>query len=252
MQQLLNGLNIKFDIEGEGKPLLLLHGWGTDSSLYKPVIMPLSASFRVITVDLPGFGQSEKPKKPFTLTDYTQTIYELVSHLNLDTVTLIGHSFGGKIALDYTYTYPQRVEKLILIAPNGTKPPQTLKRVMLAAVAKTGKVITQIPPFTTLQKKAKEFLYTKIGEPDYLNAGPLKETYLNIVKENIEEKMKQINKPVLLLWGDHDTEMPLDYATKIQKLLPKATLEILPQCGHFPFLEKPVEFMEEIRTFIEK
>lgn len=252
MQQLLNGLDIKFEIEGEGKPLLFLHGWATDSSLYSPIIKPLSATFRVITVDLPGFGQSERPKKPLKLADYTQTIYELISHLNLNSIVIIGHSFGGKIALDYTYTYPQRVEKLILIAPSGTQSKKTLKNTILTVIAKVGRIITTIPPFTTLANKAKNYLYTKIGQPDYLNAGELKETYLNIVKENIEEKMKQINKPTLLLWGDHDTEVPLDQVKRTEKLLQGSTLKILTQCGHFPFLEEPVEFIEEIKTFVGK
>lgn len=250
MDAQLDGINIHYEIYGQGKPILLLHGWGTDSSLFQPIATPLSAHFRVITLDLPGFGGSSKPPTDWSLSDYSDCILKFINYLKLEKPVIAGHSFGGKIAIFFAATNTNRIEKLILISSSGITLPLTLKQMMFLVAAKIGKATFSLPILSTVKEKARSKLYEKLGENDYIQAGPLKKTFTKVVRFDIRKLLPKIRIPVLIMWGKNDTDTPLVCATILHKLLPNSQVYILENSTHFPFLEQPIECIQKIEEFL--
>lgn len=246
----INGIRTNFEILGQGEPLLLLHGWRADSSIFQPISEGLSTKLRVITVDFPGFGRTDRFPRDWFLKNFTNFTENFLNYLGISKVYLAGHSFGGRVAIQLAANSSHRVRKLILIDSSGIKPKMSLKRLFYYTVAKIGKLVFSLPPLSQSKEKAQELLYKKVGESDYLTAGKMKKTFLNIINEDSTENLKKINTPTLILWGKNDTEIPLSDAYIMNKLIPNSNLSILENSGHFPFLEEPIEFIEKVTEFL--
>lgn len=243
---------IFFNAFGQGQPLILLHGWGVDSQIWEPTIPDLSSSFQVITFDFPGFGQSDLPAQTWSLDDYAEILKKIIEELKLKNPILLGHSFGGRVAIKFSTTHPQEIKKLILVSSAGIKPKQGISWWSFFLTAKACKLIFKIPPLSFFFPKVRRFLYQATKRTDYLNSGQMKETFLKVAKEDLTPLLTNIPVPTLIVWGEKDQELPLKFAQILLDQIPKAELHLLKNSGHFPFLDEPQKFTQIIKDFLKK
>ena len=116
MNKTVKGLNINYICEGEGDLVLLLHGWGSNITLFRGMIDTLKTQYKVLAMDMPGFGESEEPKEPWCVDDYVDFVLEFLKDYNFDKITLLGHSFGGRVIIKLcSRELPFEVEKVIMV-----------------------------------------------------------------------------------------------------------------------------------------
>lgn len=219
----IKNLEIYYKTAGEGKPLLILHGWESKSDNWIKVMELLSSKIKVIIPDLPGFGKSNKPPLPWTLDDYVSFVEEFKDHLGLEKFYLLGHSFGGAVAVKYALC--NKVNKLFLVAASCIRR-KTLKKKILFVVSKVFKIFGFIPYL-------RKAFYRFFVKSDYLTAkGLMKKTYLNVIKEDLTGELKNIKDPVLIVWGENDTITPLKEAQIIKENIKGSKLVVIPSAGH--------------------
>jgi pimeloyl-ACP methyl ester carboxylesterase len=204
------------------KVLLLLHGWPADSSDYAELGPLLAKSgYRVIVPDLPGWGNTPPPEKPWTVSDYRDWVHDFSQQLNLNKFTLFGHSFGGRVAIKYAVKHAYQISELILCASAGIKPdPHTLRRKTLGSLASLGGKLFRLPVLNNLAPYARKILYRAAGTNDYLNAdGIMKDTIVRVLEEDLTPLLPQIHLRTLLVWGSEDGATPLSDAKKMHDLI---------------------------------
>jgi pimeloyl-ACP methyl ester carboxylesterase len=227
------------EFEGGNKQIVFLHGWGTNSRSFLPLIPYLYNKYKVHLIDLPGFGKSQFNSKLKSSFDYAEEIIKWIKSKKIKNIYLTGHSFGGKIAAIIARKEPQLVKKLILIAPSGIKDRKLSVLYKIKAIIPQ-RIISAISPF------AKRHLASR----DYKEAGKLLPLFKNIVKENLEEVFREIKVPTLIIWGKDDRELNQKYGKKINSLVKNSKLKIV-EGDHFPFLENPKKIAKLIENFIE-
>ncbi|HUD11637.1 MAG TPA: alpha/beta hydrolase, partial [Candidatus Saccharimonadia bacterium] len=191
MKVIVNDLAIEYLDQGSGPVMLMLHGWKDSLQTFNPLMPELLKMWRVVRVDLPGFGASEVPKSAWTLLDYVQFVHAFCTKLDIKPEVLVGHSLGGRIVIRGVSSGELRPKKVILIASAGLAKTKTARNRSFSALAKVGKVVTLIPPFVFWRRKLREKLYQSAGS-DYLGAGEMKETFLNIIQEDLSMDAKLI------------------------------------------------------------
>ncbi|HEX9924538.1 MAG TPA: alpha/beta fold hydrolase, partial [Anaerolineae bacterium] len=141
-------LKVYYEVVGSGRPVLLLHGWGVDSQSIRPIAQYVNTSLaaRAYALDFPGFGLSDTPQTAWGVNDYVQVVVELLDQLHLDTVDLIAHSFGGRVALKLAAQAPQRVNRLVLAGCAGIRPDRTAGYYVKVATAKATRRVTRLLP----------------------------------------------------------------------------------------------------------
>ena len=248
--QLIKGLNINYSESGEGKPVVLLHGWGSNLQAFTRVQQNLETEFHVFAIDLPGFGKSEEPKEVWGVEDYTQFIEEFCRIKNISNPILAGHSYGGRVSILFSSRNP--VLKLILIDSAGIKPTRPLSYYIKVY---TYKFVRAVLPFIVGRSKANEIIEgyrKKAGSSDYKSASPMmRQVLVKSVNEDLKGVMPQIKTPTLLVWGENDTATPVSDARTMEKLIPNAGLVILKNAGHFSFVEKLHEFLIILNNFLQ-
>ena len=217
----------------------MLHGWGVSSLSFKEVADKLSTKYRVITIDLLGFGMSDEPLEPLSLDDYVDSVYSLLSHLEIDYPILLGHSFGGRIAIKYANLYP--VSSLILVSSAGIKR-RSFKTKWKIYKYKLKKFFLKI-----FKKHKLQELYASSGSEDYKNATPvMKKTMSNIIEIDLKDEIGKLNNKVLLLWGFNDNTTPLMDGVYMNNNIKDSRLIIFYRSGHFPYLDEPDKFVKII------
>jgi len=235
--------NYKFD--GKGEIFLILHGWGSSSDSWTKIIKILSAKFRVICPDLPGFGKTTSPDKPWNLNDFVEWVREFVEKLNLENFFLLGHSFGGRIAIKFSVLYPEKIKKLILVNSAGIKQKWGLKEKIVFILGRIGNFIFSKNLFLKFKEKARNLFYRIFFIKDYSRAkGVMKETIKKILEEDIFPELPKIQVDTLIIWGEKDNILPLEHAFLMKKKIKKSKLEILPNVRHSPHLENPEKLAE--------
>lgn len=239
MNVLIKGLNISYQIIGEGKPLLILHGWGSSSEKWQRVGQLLAQNrIKVIIPDLPGFGNSQKPSSPWGLDDYCNFIEEFIKFLNLDKFFLLGHSFGGALAVKCSLKFLEKINKLFLVGAACIRK-KTVKVRLLRVISK----LFNHPPLFI-----KKVFYRK---SDYLSVeGVMKETYLKIIEEDLTDILPQVQIPTMIIWGKKDNTTPIKHAYLIRSKINNSKLEIIPNISHSPHLESPEKLAEIITKFL--
>lgn len=248
MQIIVNGLAVEYQDQGAGKTLAMLHGWKDDLHAFDDIARYLSGSFRIIRIDLPGFGRSESPRKNWTLDDYVEFVRDFSSKLNINIDVLVGHSFGGRITIKGVATKILNAKKIVLISSAGVARRKTIRNLILAVLAKIGRVITSIPPFIFWKQEIRRKLYEAIGS-DYFRAGELSGTFVNIVSEDLSLLAKQIKTPSLIIWGAKDDTTPVSQGKRLNQLISGSKFQVINGAGHFVHKEKPKEVAGLIRKF---
>lgn len=220
----IDGLTVHYKCGGIGAPLLLLHGAGCDWHEWQKNIRFLVRYFRVYAPDLPGYGQSQYPKRPVPLSWYAPFLNDFMEKLDIAKANVIGHSLGGLSAILLALNYPHKTRKLVLIACAGIGEICTKGRVRLSLLETAGMI--------TRKKKAPVYA----PEPDG--------AWL------IKDRLNELIPSVLLIWGSRDPYFPLRYARTARDLIPHSNLHIFDGCAHAPQRECTDEFNDLVYDFL--
>ena len=239
--------------QGTGVPWLFLHGWGVDSSTFLPLMETLNGQGRLIAPDFPGFGQSGFPPEVWGTHEYAVLVCELLDHLAAGPCIVVGHSFGGRVAVRLAHEWPDRVRGIVLIAPAGLKRAIPFRRkLQVGTIRGLARLAEKMLPGPAGQA-IKQSLFSRIASRDYLQAGALRPIFVNVVNEDLAPLLPTIQKPVLLVWGEDDLETPLDFGRRMQALLPNARLVVLPGFDHYTILTRGRHQVAHlIRQFIDE
>ena len=232
--------------------IVLLHGWGLSGSTFEPLAAELTKrGYRVFTPDFPGFGLSTMPAKPLRLSDYAAFLHDYLTKNTIQEPIVIGHSFGGRVALKYQFLYPKSVRALILSGTPGFTPINRKKLLLFILLAKIGKAFFSLPPFHLMQDTVRRWYYYLVGARDFYRAeGVLRETFKHIVQEDLLQSMSTVTMPCLLVWGEADTIVPLSVAEKMKNVISDARLEIVQGEDHGVPFKNPKVFADYVTAFL--
>lgn len=237
----IKNIDINYIQYGEGKKdIVLLHGWGQNIAMMMPLGDPLSKEYRITILDLPGFGESMEPKEAWTIYQYCDLLEEFLLQLKIKNPIIMGHSFGGRISICYAASH--KVDKLILFgSPCIRKDTKVSKKVKLL------KTLKKVPGLNQLSEFAKNY----IGSRDYKAASPImRQVLVKVVNEDLSECAKKIEAPTLLIWGQLDTEAPVEEAKELETLMKDAGLIVFPYCTHYAYLENLPQVIRILKEFL--
>ena len=238
--------------------IIILHGWDSSAKKWQAVKQGIEKQgIRVIVPDLPGFKQETELKKPWNLDDYVEWFRKFSEEACPEPARkfLLGHSFGGRIAIKFAAKYPERLKGLILVSSAGIKhKPSLINLIFSSGVKKVKFIFLKIPLLKNLFPVLRKIFYKYIlRKTDYINAEKmpyLKETFKNIIQEDLFPYLSQIKIPTLIIWGEKDKITPVSDAYLMNKKIQNSKLEILKNIGHAPHLKTPEILAKKITNFI--
>jgi pimeloyl-ACP methyl ester carboxylesterase len=241
-------VRIHYKAGGAGEQVLLLHGWGGSIESMGLIFDALAKSYSVFAIDFPGHGQSDLPPSPWGVSDYTDCLLHIMDTLGLQRPHIIAHSFGGRVTIRLAKLHPDRVNKIILVDSAGIRPPRPPKYYFKIGLAKTAKFLARYGG--EIGQAIRNFIFSHMGSKDYINAGPLRDTFIKVVNDDQAEMLPYIKSPTLLIWGADDKDTPLASANRMEKLIPHASLVVLENAGHFSYIDQSNKFNLIIRKFL--
>ena len=234
------GMN--YSVWGEGAPIVLLHGWGADSTIFRQIAEILCLNYKVYLIDFWGFGQSEQVDLNADIYTYADGIEAFLREIVQQDAIVLGHSFGGRVGI--LLGARKLVKALVLVDSAGLKPRFSIARYL------------KIKRYKLIKKKASlnaryQDKLLNFGSQDYL-AMPIeiRQVFVRVVNEDLAQNCREITCKTLLLWGKKDKDTPMYMAKKLKRLIPGAKLTVL-QGGHYSFLDSPQEFCKELYNFLE-
>lgn len=249
----IDGLNICYSETGnsQGVPIVLMHGWGCSHKTLESIEnIVASGGMRVINIDFPGFGKSDEPKEVWGVMAYADLTEKLFDTLEIENPILLGHSFGGRVAI--VIASRRQVRKIVLTDAAGVKPKHSLKWYLKVY---SYKLVKKLYPIVYGKQRAMakiEEARAKRGSSDYNNATPMMRAILSkCVNEDLCSLMPKIKAPTLLVWGENDTATPLSDARTMERLIPDAGLVSFPGCGHYSFLDNPYGYRAVLTEFLK-
>lgn len=246
----LEGLRVRMEVTGEGRPLILMHGWGCDHTTVRSIAATAAQTHTVYNIDFPGFGGSQEPAKVWGVELYTRLIEDLVRKEGLERPVLIGHSFGGRVSI--LYASRNEVDKVVLVDAAGIKPKRSLKYYLKVYSFKAGKRFWELLLGKEKAQERVDRMRTKRGSSDYAGASPMMRRILSkVVNEDLTDRLPLISAPTLLIWGENDTATPIADAKKMSRLIPGSGLVSFPGCGHYSFLDNPIQFRAVLSSFLK-
>ncbi|MCH5159533.1 MAG: alpha/beta hydrolase [Clostridiales bacterium] len=230
-----------FETYGDGdKAIVYLHGWGCDGSIFAPIARRLPG-YKNYLVDFDGFGKSPPPSQDgFSVADYAERLYEFLKEQGLTRVTLVGHSFGCRVAMVLAATYPKIVERMLFVGPAGLRR-FSFKRWWRVKRYKFRKFLAKL-------KLAS--LPVSQGSEDYRNCSPtMRATFVKVINEDLSRYAKRVKCPVLIVNGRADTATPLAHAKKLARLIPDCELVDI-EGDHYAFFYSPSSFANTVKNFV--
>lgn len=218
----------------DSKALLFVHGWGADKDNLRAVYQKLTDKYRIISIDLPGFGESSAPKEVIGSDDYARIIVEFLSKLNINQISYIGHSFGGKLGVVLAGNNMFDIKNLVLIDSSGVKPK---RRVVWYVKVYFYKIMKQVYSKFVKDIKKIDAFKKKFGSDDYKNAGSMLNIFLKIVNEDYTYILDKILCPTFIYWGEKDRDTPLWMAKLMHKKIKDSGLFVVKNGGHYSFLD---------------
>jgi pimeloyl-ACP methyl ester carboxylesterase len=232
---------------GAGETVVVLHGWGGRIESMGPVIACLERRFRVLALDLPGFGEAPAPSGVWGSSSYAHWVTEVLRSRTDGSAHFLGHSFGGKVSLNVAAVEPGVVDKLILVDSSGLRSAPSMSARLKRTLSRAGRIAGGLGgPGKTLQ----HVIYERVASADYRDAGPLRATFVKIVNEDVSELLPRIAASTLLVWGAQDHDVPVAHARLMESLIPDAGLVVLDPAAHFSYLDQPERFCRVVRHFL--
>ncbi len=245
----INRVPTRYWRSGSGTPLVILHGWGASLEVMAPISRLLANHFDTISIDLPGFGDSGPPPTVWGSEEYALHVAALFDQLEIINPIILGHSFGGKIALRLAHC--GRAERLVLVSSAGVRPRRTLGWALRVYSFKTARWLTRLPLLSRVAAGPIERLKRRLGSADYNAAnGVMRKIMVRVVNEDLSPILPKIEQPALLIWGELDKATPLQDGRKMERLLPNAGLALFEKCGHFPFVDQWPRFARVLASFL--
>lgn len=268
----IHGKRRAFVKVGQGPALLLIHGIGDSSDTWRDVIPSLARDHTVIAPDLLGHGRSDKPRADYTVAGYANAMRDLLSVLDIESATVVGHSLGGGVAMQFAYQYPERCQRLVLVATGGIS--RQVTPILRWASAPTAELLlpllrlraTRAVLGTALRLLRR--LDTDLGHDaddlqrvfDALPDSPARRAFVRTLRSVVDWRGQVITMldrcyltagmPTMLLWGTRDPIVPYDHAAVAHEAMPGSRLEVFPGAGHFPFHQDPGRFLALLRDFL--
>jgi pimeloyl-ACP methyl ester carboxylesterase len=261
-------VRIHYQEAGDEKapPMILIHGFISSTLIWSGVFLRLAnAGFRVIAIDLPGYGYSDKPSDGrYTIDAQAQAVFGLMDKLEIEKATIVGASYGGAVAATMALDSPERVDRLVLIGAVSSDEPKEKLLMRLSRLPVIGDIVT--PLFLgsrwVLRKRMEE-MYRRIGTPldermlaarhHLLATANMQRAMIRTVRRwsanRIQREASLIRQPTLLVWGEDDTHIPISQAYRLRDAIPNARLIIFRNCGHLPPTEYPETFVEVVAEF---
>jgi pimeloyl-ACP methyl ester carboxylesterase len=271
----IHGYRRAFRVAGSGPAILLIHGIGDNSTTWNTVQSKLAQRFTVIAPDLLGHGKSDKPRADYSVAAYANGMRDLMSVLDIEHVTVIGHSLGGGVAMQFAYQFPQLVERLILVGAGGvTKDVNIALRIASVPLGSEALAVLRLPlvlPALQVVGRVSGALFgsTGVGRdiPDVLRiledlpeptASAAFARTLRAVVDWRGQVVTMLDRcyltesvPVQLIWGSRDSVIPVAHARMAHAAMPGSQLEVFEGSGHFPFHDDPDRFVELVEKFID-
>lgn len=254
-----NGATVSWYQKGEGKPLIILHGWGSSGEVMKPAAESLSNIRNCVILDLPGFGNSPEPPVPWAIGDYAEMVIAFIDRqFPNKPVDFLVHSFGARILLKILSGDQKKlsIEKMIITGGAGLKPKRSLKFYFKKFVVATLKAPVNLLPLSireaAMHRLRASALWKSLGSSDYSKlTGVMRETFVKSVTELFDDSLKNIPDEILLLWGTDDTATPMDQARRMEKGLKNSALVQIEDAGHYAFLDQPSKFAAISKAYLE-
>jgi pimeloyl-ACP methyl ester carboxylesterase len=268
----IHGHRRAFVMAGQGPALLLLHGLGCDHTTWEPVIRSLAKKYTVIAPDLLGHGRSAKPRADYSIGGYANGMRDLLTVLNIDKVTVVGHSLGGGIAMQFAYQFPERTERMILVAPGGLGPEVTPMiravslpgfKLAMAALTVPGVRHVGMAGMRALSRSGLSLTHDldEVAQIYDSFKDPRARAAISHVVRAVVDARGQIvtmvdrayltqAMPMLVVWGTEDKVIPVEHADRVAVIAPGAQVEVLGNSGHFPHKDHPERFVKIVNDFI--
>jgi pimeloyl-ACP methyl ester carboxylesterase len=272
----IHGYRRAYRVAGSGPAILLIHGIGDNSTTWSTVQSKLAQRFTVIAPDLLGHGKSDKPRADYSVAAYANGMRDLLSVLEIDRVTVVGHSLGGGVAMQFAYQFPQLVERLILVGAGGvTKDVNIALRwaslpilgsealallrvpLVIPAVQVVGRIAGAVFGSTGLGRDLPDVLRILADLPEPTASSAFARTLRAVVDWRgqvvtmLDRCYLTQSVPVQLIWGSRDSVIPVSHARMAHAAMPGSELEIFDGSGHFPFHDDPDRFVEIVQRFID-
>lgn len=263
----VKGVQIHYQEKGEGTPLILLHGLASSTYTWRNLFEPLSKNYRVIAVDLKGFGFSEKPDGDYSRPEQARLVIDLMNSLQIEKAIICGNSMGGEVALNVAIQEPNKVKSLILLDNGGMKVSGGGSLVpFYLQVPYINRLLTALA--MTSNKLVRQGLEKSYYDDSKISDETVAKYYLPVTGRDgqrgvllarqqasngeIESQLSQINIPTLIVWGADDEVIPLEAGKKTNSLIKDSKLVIYEKCGHLPQEEMPDKLLLEILEFLKR
>ncbi|GAA3127196.1 alpha/beta fold hydrolase [Streptomyces rectiviolaceus] len=268
----VHGHRRAFRMAGKGRAILLIHGIGDSSETWRDVMPGLARNYRVIAPDLLGHGASDKPRADYSLPAYANGMRDLLGVLGVERVTLVGHSLGGAVAMQFAYQFPDRCDRLVLVGTGGIS--RQVTPLLRAATLPGAELLLMALRLPTMRRqlglavKALQLLDTGFGvdAPDLLRVvdalpdATARSAFIRTLRAVVDWRGQvgtmldrcylAQGMPTMLVWGGRDQVLPAMHAGLGHVAMPGSRLEIFEDAGHFPFRTDPQRFEAVLRDFI--
>lgn len=232
---------------GVGAPVVVLHGWGGRIESMAPTLTCLESAFRVLALDLPGFGESPAPDGAWTTPDYAAFVRDVVDDAGVERAHFLGHSYGAKTSLYLAATHEGVVDRLVAVGSSGLRTPPS-------PTARARRMASGVARFAGRRLGApgrvlRDRIHRRVASTDYRDAGVMRPTLVNVVNEDLSPLLPRVTAPTLLVWGSNDDTTPVAHARRMEQLIPDAGLVVFENAGHFAYLDEPERFCRIVRHF---
>jgi len=252
----IDGSKIRyFEVGTSKETLLLLHGLGASAERWQEVIPLFAKKFRVIVPDLIGFGYSDKPMVDYTTDYFAEFVSKFVNEIGIKKMNIIGSSLGGQIAAESMINYDVNVKKLVLVSPSGVmkhSTPALNAYISAALYPNTDSALNAFQVMSGRKKIDEKIVSGFIERMQLPNAKmAFMSTLLGLSNsEAITEKLQLITIPTLIVWGENDPVIPIDYAQSFVSGINDCRFYKMTGCGHTPYVEKPKVFFQIVADFL--
>lgn len=252
----VDGLHVRYVDAGSGRPLLLMHGLGGAIESWTNNIDALAKEARVIALDLPGFGYSDKPKMSYTIKFYTDFVARFARQLDIAPAAIVGSSLGGHVACELAITHPEVVSRLVVISPPGALPKsfagtpalkKYVKVLQAKSVAEVKKALFAVDQKPVADDYAK-IVFEKLAMPG------AKEAFLSALMGSaraprLNRRLSKIKASMMVLWGKDDIMIPVKYVKPFVGMK-NSRIVLLENCGHRPHVDRPAVFNRLVLDFV--